>query len=178
MLMAWMEDTTPTPAEVGRSSPRPVRSATLRAWRSYRAVLAVASRAALVLVPNTLHEQSSTPKTGMGSTALAGLAEQTLATRELLPVTALECRSTISLALPPRPFPGQRLAPCGRGTTEIELRNGAHSCWFKVDMSQADCKEGGYEWKGGCYLPHVPAPRAPSSTQPLRTPPTPAERAE
>jgi hypothetical protein len=174
------ERATRTPEAVEPSRLRPVRSAMLRARRPYWAALAAASLATLVLVPSTLHEQPSTPEVGTGGAALVGLAEQTLAAPELLPVDSLDSGMTrqwvVALDMPPRPFKGQRLAPCHELTREIELHDGSRACWFKIEAMPKDCKTRGYEWKGGCYLPDVAAPREPSTVLP-RIPPSPAERA-
>jgi hypothetical protein len=166
--------------EVEQSSPRSVRSASLRAQRPYWAALAVASLATLVLVPRTLHEQP-TPEAGTGGAALVGLAEEALAAPELLPVESLDknvkLRSVVGLDMPPRPFKGQHLAPCGKLAREIQMRDGSRACWIKIDATAEVCKTEGYEWKGGCYLPSIPSQREPSSVLP-RIPPSPAERAQ
>lgn len=174
---------TPAPTGAAPSSPHPVRIAALRAWRPYRAALAVASLTALVLVPNTLHEQVPAPERGTGGAALAGLAKEALAAPEALPVASFDInmtrQSAVGLDMPFRAFKGQRFAPCEEGLeTEIELRDGKRSCWVEVKMSAAKCKEKGYEWKGACYWPSIPSPRAPSSTLSPSVPPMPATRGQ
>lgn len=81
-------------------------------------------------------------------------------------------QSALGLDMPPHAFKGQRMAPCEEGyATAIELRDGKKSCWVKMEISAAKCKEKGYEWKGGCYWPVIPLPREPSSPAP-RVPPS------
>ncbi|MDY7233185.1 serine/threonine protein kinase [Hyalangium rubrum] len=63
----------------------------------------------------------------------------------------------IRLEIPPKPFKGQRKAPCPKG--DVEIRGG---CWTKLETQAPDCQEYAYEWKGGCYLPIIPA--APPAT--------------
>jgi hypothetical protein len=165
---------------VEQSSPRPGRSASLRAQRPYWAALAAASLATLVVVPSTLHEQPSTPEAGTSGSALVGLAEQILAAPELLPMESLDMnlklRLVVGLDMPPRPFKGQHSAPCRRPAREIQMRDGSRACWIKIDATAEECKTDGYEWKGGCYLPSIPSQREPSTVLP-HIPPSPAERA-
>ncbi|KFE67351.1 hypothetical protein [Hyalangium minutum] len=109
--------------------------------------------------------------------ALASVAEEALAEPEALPVGAVDAqRPAVGLDLPPRPFKGQRKAPCEDGTEfEIELKDGTRACWVQIVYSRAACKTRGYEWQGRCYLPSIPTPKEPSSTLPV--PPVPAQRA-
>ncbi|WP_224364207.1 hypothetical protein [Hyalangium versicolor] len=169
---------TPAPAPVAQSNRRPGRWASLWARQPYWTALAVTSLAALVLVPSTVHESTSASEPRMGGAARTGLAEEALAEPELMPVGSTDqdmtSKSVVAFDMPSRPFPGQHLAPCRGLGREIELRNGQRACWIKIDATAEECKTGGYEWKGGCYLPSIPSQRTPSSTQPQRASPAPA----
>ncbi|WP_224243490.1 serine/threonine-protein kinase [Hyalangium gracile] len=77
----------------------------------------------------------------------------------LAPMRSHELPSAIGLALPEKPFPGQRTPPCTR-YGEVEIRGG---CWYRLGDAPAPCKEDAYDWRGACYLPSYP-PRRPSAS--------------
>lgn len=107
------------------------------------------------------------------------VADEGLAEPVALPVDSLDgspSANGVALDMPKKPFDRQRLAPCDEGETEVQLRNGTKTCWIGVTYSADACRRKGYEWKGGCYLPSIPAPRTPSSTRPDVEPTVPARR--
>ncbi|MDY7226218.1 hypothetical protein [Hyalangium rubrum] len=67
----------------------------------------------------------------------------------------------VHLDMPPKPFKGQRRAPCSKG--DVEIRGG---CWGKMEARAPDCPEYAYEWLGGCYVPVIAAQRPSTSEQP------------
>ncbi len=75
---------------------------------------------------------------------------------------------TISVDLPPKPFPGQRRPDAnGRCTRKPQVPiNGG--CWIKLPVELKDCSEDGYVYQGGCYMPVIPPPRAPTSSPATR----------
>lgn len=90
----------------------------------------------------------------------AGLAETVSAVpMEITPHEA--ARSGISLEMPKKPFPGQRLPPCEK--PEIELSGG---CWVRLGDASPPCGGRSYEWNKGCYLPMFVLPKPPTSGQP------------
>ncbi len=75
----------------------------------------------------------------------------------------------LGLEMPKRPFTGQLLPPCQGLEVEIELtpgRKDTRSCWIEVKATAEKCKQKGYEYKGGCYLPTYPSPKVPQSIGP------------
>jgi serine/threonine protein kinase len=73
------------------------------------------------------------------------------------------------LEMPKRPFPGQMLPPCKGVNVVIELtpgRSDTRSCWVEVKAPPEKCKENGYEYKGGCYLPSPLPQKLPQSIRP------------
>ncbi|NPC84918.1 protein kinase, partial [Pyxidicoccus fallax] len=88
----------------------------------------------------------------------------TALTAPLPPTQAPFAWSAISVDLPPRPFPGQRRPDAnGRCPSRKHFSiNGG--CWLKAAMDLKDCEaEGYYIYKGGCYVPVMPPPRAPTA---------------
>ncbi|WP_370644048.1 serine/threonine-protein kinase [Myxococcus sp. RHSTA-1-4] len=78
--------------------------------------------------------------------------------------------ATISVDLPPRPFPGQRRPDAsGRCPSKKHFPiNGG--CWIKAEGDLKNCEaEGYYIYKGGCYVPVIPPARPPTSSPVERT---------
>jgi eukaryotic-like serine/threonine-protein kinase len=95
------------------------------------------------------HEQRDGGTVGLGEEVLSGSA----------PARLLEPgRGGMLLDIPEKPLPGQRLPPCEKYMVEI---NGA--CWVPVRDAVPPCSASTYEWKKGCYAPHVD-PRRPSTS--------------
>jgi hypothetical protein len=96
---------------------------------------------------------------------VAELAQEALAAHERGDALPQEGES-ISVDIPPQPLPGQR-RPDSSGQCqlrgELKIQGG---CWFRVPDAKAPCKQGEYEWMGGCYHPSYPAPRQPTTNQP------------
>lgn len=96
--------------------------------------------------------------TGMADTAidastLLSFSQWTRRTLAPLPVVAYD--------MPSKPLKGQKRPPCTRrGETEI---NGG--CWVLLAL-ELPCKDGGYEWKGRCYMPMGADERPDSSRYP------------
>jgi hypothetical protein len=146
----------------------------VQAW----AALGVVAVAVLLCLPR-LWSAGEAPGAAPAQEAPTGVAEEALVEPELLPVDVAYPEHTfnaLGLDMPPRPFKGQRKAPCEEGAeVEIQLKDGTRACWVGIKYSPKICKTRGYEYKGECYLPSMPTPRAPSSTLPL--PPAPAQGA-
>ncbi|WP_426757400.1 serine/threonine-protein kinase [Myxococcus sp. Y35] len=77
--------------------------------------------------------------------------------------------STISLDLPPKPFPGQT-RPDSSGRCPRKVHVPIHGgCWVKLAVDPKDCAEDGYVYKGDCYLPAFPSAR-PATSSPAHCP--------
>ncbi len=89
-------------------------------------------------------------------------------TAPLGPIQPPSIWATIAVELPPKPFPGQtRPDAKGRCPRKVQVPiNGG--CWVQIHAAQKDCKEDGYEYKGGCYLPGFPPAREPVSSPAAR----------
>jgi serine/threonine-protein kinase len=75
--------------------------------------------------------------------------------------------STISVDLPPKPFPGQQ-RPDANGRCPSKAQVSIHGgCWYKMNLDLKDCKwEGYFIYKGACYAP-VLAPMRPPTSSPV-----------
>ncbi len=91
--------------------------------------------------------RAEAPGGGAADAGTAGLGD-TLLTSAVPPTLSMPHVAGIRLTMPPHPFRGQRLPPCGKG--EFEIRGG---CWDKLDAKPPECEEYAYVWKGGCYKP-------------------------
>lgn len=158
---------------LARPAPAPRQSGRWEAARPYWAALGGALVVAMLCVPRAW----APPPAATAQPVPTEVAEEALAEPVALPTNSVNARAVppgVGLDLPRKPFDRQHRAPCEEGETEIQLRDGARTCWVGVTYSADVCRRKGYEWKGGCYLPSIPAPPEPSSTLPQRTPPVPA----
>ncbi len=99
-------------------------------------------------------------ETGLREEESVGLADSARAKEKGLVAPVAE-RKRIGTAVPEKPLPGQRLAPCEK--PEIEINDG---CWVILGNEKPPCGRRSYEWKGGCYYPVAATPPPPTSTQP------------
>jgi hypothetical protein len=68
---------------------------------------------------------------------------------------------SLSADVPRKPLQGQKRAPC-TPRWEVEINGG---CWFPHGAVKPPCGEGGYEWRGVCYM-KVPGPERPTTSEP------------
>jgi hypothetical protein len=72
-------------------------------------------------------------------------------------------RGGLTLDMPKKPLPGQRLPPCEGH--EVEINDG---CWWRVGNATPTCGKREYAWKNACYSPSLDPqqPRPPTSDPP------------
>jgi serine/threonine protein kinase len=94
------------------------------------------------------------PDAGVGD---MGLASAHAFPRDPAPNLAL------GLPMPKQPFPGQRRPPCDPDA-ERAINGG---CWIgPITSKKPPCGTAWYDYDGGCYAPHITAPRQPTSDPP------------
>ncbi|MDC0714563.1 serine/threonine-protein kinase [Stigmatella sp. ncwal1] len=147
------------------------RGAPSRLRELARLTPALAAVAAYVLLSFFAMQDAPTPawafRAGIGleETRMAGMADAAVDASYLLPLSQWARRAptipVFAYDMPSRPLKHQKRPPCTRrGETEI---NGG--CWVRLDL-ELPCKDGGYEWKGRCYMPMGADERPDSSRYP------------
>jgi hypothetical protein len=91
---------------------------------------------------------------GMGDTSL---------TAPVAMEEAPSARKSLGRSIPLEPFDGQRRAPHCQPPEEVTINGG---CWIELPTMKPPCRSLSYEWKGRCYVPHIPPGRAPTSEPP------------
>jgi serine/threonine-protein kinase len=107
---------------------------------------------------------------GDGGTVAVG---DTALTAPVPPTRPPSAWASVAVDLPLRPLPGQR-RPDARGRCPLKAQvpiNGG--CWIRLPVEPENCKEEGYVYKGGCYVPSFPPARPPTSSPAEREDDTP-----
>jgi eukaryotic-like serine/threonine-protein kinase len=100
------------------------------------------------------------PSASGGDENRVGLAEAALPpARDGGPRGAIQ--TGVGLGMPKKPFPGQRLPPCGQ-RYEKEINGG---CWLLPrEAPQPPCGDNSFDWEGSCYVPVLEL-RRPSTSE-------------
>jgi serine/threonine protein kinase len=160
----------PVPVEL---KPRPVSPRRALGWSSWRALglgllLALTawwtaqspsedeSAAVMTEAPQS-GKQGGGGKADAGTTGLG----DTVPTVHPVEAPAQSEGRSISIALPEKPLPGQRLPPCVK--PEVAINGG---CWVHLVDASPPCGDRSYEWRNKCYSAIMGLPRSPTSDPP------------